>query len=285
MQEKLHSESDNLPEGNSGGNVDAFFDTLDRSVNGAIIDENKEISNNEQVTQPVQVQADSDGGLVNYEKRYKDSSREALKQRETLNQYEPFFPILDAMKNDPELVGIVRDHLIGGGTAPKNVKEQLGLDEDFVFDSDEAMSNPESDSAKMFAATVDRVVQGRLGEAQQRQAQQVAVARKQQAQTQEKAKFMQAHNMSEDDFNVMAEEAKTRTLTLEDIHFIINRDRTARNIDNNARQDMLTQMKNVRNVPTSAAAANNSAQPNTETDAVFNALLGQDGQLDDLFGS
>ena len=101
---------------------------------------------------------------------------------------------------------------------------------------------------------------------------------------QEKEVFMKTHNMSEEDFNSMAEEAKTRKLTLDDIHYVLNRDKTRQNIDTNARNDMLTQMKGVRNIPTSAASTNNSSQPSTETDSVFNAILGQDGQLDDLFG-
>ena len=102
--------------------------------------------------------------------------------------------------------------------------------------------------------------------------------------SQEKETFMKSHNMSEEQFNSMAEEAKTRKLTLDDIHYILNKDKTRQNIDANARNDMLNQMKGVRNIPTSAASTNNSTQPNTETDNVFNALLGQDGQLDDLFG-
>ena len=285
MEDNLQTSPDNSTNADSGGGTDEFFDALDRSVNSAVMDETEGTSQQEQVTQFVQQElpSDSDKKEVDYEKRYKDSSREALKQRETLNQYEPFFPILDAMKNDPDLVGVVRDHLVNG-TAPKNMKEQLGLDEDFVFDSDEAMNDPESDSAKVFGTTVDRIVQKRLGDAQQQQQQQIAVAKKQQVMGQEKEAFMKAHNMSEDEFAAMSEAAKTRTLTLEDIHYILNRDKTRQNIDANARNDMLTQMKGVRNIPTSAASTNNSAQPSTETDTVFNALLGQDGQLDDLFG-
>jgi len=285
MEDNLQTSPDNLVNANSGGDTDEFFDALDRSVNSAVMDEPEGTSQKEQVTQFAQraLPTDSDKKEVDYEKRYKDSSRAALQQRETLNKYEPFFPILDAMKNDPDLVGVVRDHLVNG-TAPKNMKEQLGLDEDFVFDADDAMNNPESDSAKVFGTTVDRIVQARLGQAQQQQQQQVTAARKQQVMGQEKAEFMKARNMSEEDFNAMAEEAKTRKLTLDDIHYILNRNKTRQNIDTNARNDMLTQMKGVRNIPTSAASSNNSAQPNTEEDTVFNALLGQEAKLDDLFG-
>ena len=48
---------------------------------------------------------------------------------------------------------------------------------------------------------------------------------------------------------------------------------------------MLTQMKNVRNIPTSASGANSQgSKEQSMEDTVFNALKGVDDELDNLFG-
>ena len=82
-----------------------------------------------------QVDWDSDNNP--YKKRYSDSSREAVKQRETYKELEPFVPVLEAMKNDSGLVDHVRNYLQNGGAPAPSVRAQLGLDEDFIFDQQE----------------------------------------------------------------------------------------------------------------------------------------------------
>ena len=83
----------------------------------------------------------------------------------------------------------------------------------------------------------------------------------------------------------MVEKAKTHVLTLEDVHYLINRDKVQGNIAKSTKQDMADQMKNVRNMPTSASGAN--SQGNNEKnpdDSIFDAVLGTDSSLDNLFG-
>jgi len=47
---------------------------------------------------------------------------------------------------------------------------------------------------------------------------------------------------------------------------------------------MLTQMKNVRNIPPTASGANSQAEEKSPDNAVFDGILGLDGDLDNLFG-
>ena len=47
---------------------------------------------------------------------------------------------------------------------------------------------------------------------------------------------------------------------------------------------MANQMKNVRNIPTSASGANSQGSGGNHDDNLFDALLGSDGDLDNLFG-
>ena len=88
-----------------------FFDQLDREVNGHAYDqeENTEATQS-QFSGPEQVTHSQDDGSNNvaqqsnngtdWQKRYTDSSREAVKWRDRFKQVEQFVPVLDAMKKD-----------------------------------------------------------------------------------------------------------------------------------------------------------------------------------------
>ena len=59
----------------------------------------------------------------------------------------------------------------------------------------------------------------------------------------------------------------------------------AKNIANNTKKDMLDQMKNVRNIPTSASDSNNQGNSQkTPDNTVFDNMLGLDEDVDNLFG-
>ena len=127
------------------GSSDEFFAAMDRDVNGAIIDEDQPEQVTPQDIGPSQVTQDLTGGPQNngdWEKRYKDSSREATRMAEQLNTLKPFVPLLKAMKQYSGLVNTVKDYLSNGGKPAESIKERLGLDEDFVFDQEEAFNDP-----------------------------------------------------------------------------------------------------------------------------------------------
>ena len=192
-------------------------------------------------------------------------------------------PVIDAMREDPELIGVVKNYL-EGNAQPADVKDQLGLDEDFVFDSDEAFSSPDSDSAKLMNAAMDKVVQKRLTEAQSKQQMQIQKAMGQKKQAEAETAFKTKHNMSNDQFQDMVGKAKQHQMTLEDIHQMVYRDQINQNVANATRDDMIGQMKQVRNIPQSAGNINSVGTSQNEGDAVFNAIKGLDSDLDNLFG-
>ena len=270
-----------------------FFNDLESQVNGGIIDETAEVtqqeaSGSEQVTHDTQsvgsenVDLPADNG-TDWKKRYEDSSREAVRLSEQYRSVEPFVPVLEAMKNDSGLVDHVRDYLKNGGEPAKSVQDQLGLSEDFVFDAND-IADPDSDSAKVMNAHVDKVVQQRVGQmlnAEKQRAQQM-----QQAQTRvsEEQAFMKKHNMSETDFNTFKAKAQEHVMTLDDVNYLLNRNQNNENVANSAKKDMLNQMKNVRNMPTSASGANNQDPGRSESDEVFDTIKGLDDGVDNLFG-
>ena len=50
------------------------------------------------------------------------------------------------------------------------------------------------------------------------------------------------------------------------------------------KQDMLDQMKNVRNMPTTASGTNSAQENKNPDDGIFDSLLDVDSGLDNLFG-
>jgi hypothetical protein len=180
------------------------------------------------------------------------------------------------MKADPNLISHVRGYFEGGGSAPKSVKEQLGLDEDFMFDYDDALSDPNSESAKLFNATVDGVVQRRLNDFARQQSEQSRKAS-------EESNFKQKFNVSEGDYDDLMDYAKSHKLTLEDVYYLKNRDNRDTQVANNTREEVIQQMKNVRQMPTSIASSGNAQREEKSVDdAVFDKLLSQGTGLDEL---
>ena len=217
-------------------------------------------------------------GEHNWEKRYADSSVEARKLNTELKELEPYVPILNAMKQDPNLITHVRDYFEGGGKPPKSVKEQLGLDEDFIFDPDEAVSDGDSSSAKVLQSVIDGAVQRKLaGFAENQQ----KVAENKNTEN----SFKKQHNMSNEEWNEFIDYSKSRTLSLDDIYFLKNRDSRDSQVANSTRQEMKDQMQRVRNKPQSAArAGSQGTQQKSGDDNIFDSILGIDKELDSMFG-
>ena len=258
-----------------------FFSQLDRQVMGDVIEQPIEEAQQEQITSPqgnpeVEQQANPNEDVANLEKRYSDSSREAKRLNTRLKELEPYMPLLNAMKEDPNLISHVRGYFEGGGSAPKSVKEQLGLDEDFVFDYDDALSDPASASAKLFNATVDGVVQRRLGDYAKQQSIQSRRASEENA-------FKQKYEMSEESYNDLMDYAKSHRLSLEDVYYLKNRENRDAQVAEGAREEIVQQMKNVRQMPQSVASAGNTQREEKSVDdAVFDKLLSQGAGLDEL---
>ena len=270
------------PEESASPSADDFFEALDRKVNEGILEPEETTAGNVQQSESQETSAmspveDSDGEH-NWEKRYADSSNEARKLNTELKDLEPYVPILNAMKQDPNLISHVRNYFEGGGKAPKSVKEQLGLDEDFIFDPDEAVSDGDSSSAKVLQSVIDGAVQRKLTGFAQNQ-QKVA-----ETESSERS-FKEQHSMSDEEWGEFVDYSKSRTLTLDDIYFLKNRDNRDKQVANSTRQEMKDQMQRVRNKPQSVAKTGSQGTiAVTEEDQVFDAILGIDSEFESAFG-
>ena len=269
---------------------DGFFEALDTQVNGGILDAppsqeqttsqsledagNQFLQEQQQKESPVEGQAD----IENLQKRYSDSSREAQRLNGKLSELQPYMPILDAMREDPNLITHVRNYFQGGGQAPVSMKEQLNLDEDFVFDPDEAMSNADSDSAKVLGATIDGVVQKRLNDA-------LSTQKNENIRLTKESEFRSKYNLSEDQWKNFVSFAKNKTLQLDDIYYLMNKGQREQNIAQSANQEVTNQMKKVQQRPQSLASQGSASEPQkSPDDSVFEEILGIDTTLESVLG-
>ena len=254
-----------------------FFGALDQSVNGEIQEEltqpTSDIGDNTPQS-PSEVQQQDDEVL---QKRYSDSSREAQRLNGKLKEIEPYMPILDAMREDPNLIQHVRNYFEGGGQAPESMSQNMELPEDFQFDPDDAFSDPKSDSAKVFGATVDGIVQRRLNKE----------LGKQKTENQRLARetaFRQKVDMTDNEWSTFVDFAKNKSLELDDIYYLMKRKERESNIADNARQQVATQMRKTQEQPRSLATAGSATVETSQDDQVFDTLLGIDQKLDNAFG-
>ena len=270
-----------IDSGDTSDSMDSndFFAELDNSVNGGIIDSEYSQSTSQDLgdntpASPSGVQQQSDDAL---QKRYSDSSREAKRLNGKLNELEPYMPILDAMREDPNLIQHVRNYFEGGGQAPESMSQNMELPEDFQFDPDDAFTDPKSDSAKVFGATVDGIVQRRLNnELGKQQTENQRLARE--------TAFRQKTDMTDDEWSTFVDFAKNKSLELDDIYYLMKRRERESNIADNARQQVATQMKKTQEQPRSLATAGSATVETSKDDQVFDSILGIDQKLDNAFG-
>jgi len=260
-----------------------FFADLDREVNGSIldpIDEPIDVSETQSPAPPVNVEAGNTDPVetVNYEKRYKDSSREAQKMKQQLDEVEPFMPLLQLMNEDEGLVDTVKQYLVDGKKPP-----QFEVPEDFEFDIQEAMNDQNSDSAKYFSTLMDNTVSQKvnniIGEERVRDEQEQSKAHM----AQQANQFKERMKMNDGDFEEMMNWANDHKMSFDDLYYMKNRDKINQNVSNSTRKDMLNQMNAVRDIPASQSNMNSVKVEEDPNKAVLDALKGLDGSVDNIF--
>jgi hypothetical protein len=270
-----------------GSDENQFFADLDQEVNGLIQDDDivEDVFElpqvEESVTQaPVEGNPDSEQQYVDYEKRYRDSSREAQKMKARLDEIEPFMPILNRMNEDEGLVETVKDYLVNG----KTTANSLNLPEDFDFDMEDAMKNPTSDSAKYFNSVMDNAVSQKVNSILGAEREATQRRQAQEEQSKNAREFKSRMNISDEQFDDMMDWANKHNMTYDDIYYMKNRDKISANVSNATRKDMLNQMQSVREIPTSQSNVNSVNVKTDPNKSVLDAIKNLDGGTDNLFG-
>ena len=268
--------------------VDDFFNSLDKSVDGAIFDDGatpdvKEDSGAE--SEPAQQDEVTElrKELETYKKRYGDSSREAKRlyeENKELANYKEYVPLLKVMQDDPGVVNIVRDYL-EGNIAPKSIRDELELPEDFIFDGDEAVSDPNSDSYKVMESMIGRMMQKQMRNSTPRP--QPAEQHTNDVESSLNG-FREKMKWSDDELSEFVEFAKNKTLTLEDIYYLKTRESRDREIVRKSNEEKEKQLKKMRQTSPSLSSVGGESSGSTEEDEIFKMMKGINSGMN-VFGS
>ena len=279
--ESKNARSDNVADAVMDGTGGDFFQALDESVNGGILSDTSQPTSNDNsgntLSSQSEVSNEVSADVEALKKRYSDSSREAKRLNGKLQELEPYMPILDAMRDDPNLISHVRNYFEGGGQTPQNMAEKLNLPEDFVFDAEEAFATPQSDSAKVLGATIDGIVHRRLNTA-------LSGQRVENQRLASETSFRSKYDMTDDQWGEFVNYAKSKSLELDDIYYLMNRSNRDEQIADNTREELHQKMREVQQRPGSLATTGGAQVEESPDDRVFDAILGSDTMLDEVFG-
>ena len=263
-----------------------FFESLDREVNGMILDDDTVEDVEPQETQPKAdpvVNTQPDDHQHDWEKRYKDSSSEAQRLKSQLTDMEQYQPLIERLKEDTGMVNAIEDY-VKNGNKPQDVRQALNLPDDFVFDLEDAVTNPNSTSAKALEHTISSTVDQRVNNQLERER---SVRREETLQEQrirEAAEFKEKMGMNDNEYQEMMDWANSHKTSMDDIYYLKNKDKRDKNVVKGTKEDMLKQMKSVRSMPASVSNKNTEKAEVKHDDAVFDALKTVDSGLDNIFG-
>lgn len=280
-----------------------FFDDIEKQVNGSIIDDAIMDVVAEQAQPPATLERDPEPQAEQtdiwesdenpYKKRHSDSSREGKRLASIVKENERYAELIDVMKNDPSAAQALLDHMAGKNQAQEasNPRELFGLDEEFVFDMDDALDNPQSKSASVMnnwiTTVANNIVENKVKEIEARQdetAKQADIRSKQEA-------FMKSRNMTQeqfDDWMGKVNETLSGGMDYEHLDKIVSPGVATENIAANTKKQILEQMKNVGKYPNTISSANSvPADDMNPDDAVFDMVkgVGQGTTMESLFGN
>lgn len=253
---------------------DNFFATLDN-------DDETQVSQtrtvDENITQTPQMGADfiQEADRLEHKGEVKPSDADNAKDKSDNSE------LLDAMKTQTENINALIDSQKNPSPQqtqpqaeqPKNLAEYLfGKDgaEEFVYDPEEAISDPNSDSAKYHRAEIaletSKQIARSKAESKEQDAQ--AVFKK------EKTALMSEFKMSEADFDKFEKEAGARNVSLKDIYLMIHRDEISKNIAKNTVDQFSKQRTKMSQMaPAFASKGGQEIQPQTDSQ-FFSGLFG-----------
>jgi len=273
-----------------------FFDRIDSSVNGAIQDAPVEQNTPDAVTPETgsesrEVQSDDqvnwEDDRNTYKVRFSDSTREAQRlakeNKEVKASYDkvkPYSSLISVLEQDAGLVNMIKDYL-DNGTSPRN---EHNLPEDFVMDMDEAIADPNSQSAKVLDSYIDKKSEKRVNDmlhVERQKASKAAEVRRLRGQAKE---FIQKNKMTEEQFKELDGWAQNHKMTWEDIYLLKNRNKVNANIANDSKQQVIDQMRSVQSAPPTASSAGGEVAGDTDhNDAIFDLIQKADNNLESVF--
>ena len=119
-------------------------------------------------------------------------------------------------------------------------------------------------SARLFNHTIGGIVDQRVNQQLQTENQTRAADADADRRASEAQHFKKDTGMADGEFDDMMDWANDHRINLEDIYYLKNKDKVASNVANATKDDMLNQMKNVREIPKSTSSVNSVSQETSD---------------------
>lgn len=195
----------------------------------------------------------------NLEKKLGQNSEAVNKLRE-LN---PVLPMLEAMLGDETFLEMAENYFTDPEAQAEAFKKSIGVDDDFVFDLNNALSDPKSEDAKI----LNKLMQAKQPKSPQPQTQQQSNTTDEQT----KKAVMEKYNMSEDDYNDMMSKAQDYKITHDDIYFLLNKDKILADAQKKGQSSVKKQVETAKRLKKPVSGGGKTPKTSPE-DAFMSAL-------------
>jgi len=208
-------------------------------------------------------------------KSYKELEKKLGENSEAVNklrELNPVLPMLEAMLGDETFLGIAEDYFTDPQAQSEAMKKQLGIDDNFVFDLNNALSDPKSEDAKIL---------NKLMQAKQPKPTQTNTQNNQQTSEEEKKRLMEKYDLSEEGYNEMMDKAAQHKITHDDIYFLMNKDKIISEAKKEAQSGVKKQMQTAQRLKKPVSAGEATNQQSSPEDSFMNALSTGKGLFDE----
>jgi len=182
---------------------------------------------------------------------YQNLERQHTVSRQELARLEKAKPLIDAITEDEGLYQLIDDYFRSPDSDRQ--KRALGLPEDFQMDMNEAIQDPNSDSAKVLAKIVE-------SQASKIVEQREAAARTKQQLSRQAEDLKSKYGLNDDQITELVRESQSIPLTLEDVFLLRNKDNILGAAKAKGAQDLMAAQKKAKGITPSGARAGTSAQ-------------------------
>jgi hypothetical protein len=181
-----------------------------------------------------------------------------------LREVEPVLPMLEAMINDEGFLDMAERYFTNPEEQRKALMKSLDLEDGFQFDLENALADPTSKDAKV----LEKIANRRNAKQAPKQTSENS---KPGISEDEKKAFVSKYGITDDDFDGMIEQSKNYKITLDDIYYLINKDKIIENAKKEASKPFKEQSNAARTIGRSSQ--NGGGVPQTTKEDVFMQFL------------
>jgi len=255
--------------------LNSFFNGMDVPDPATLAEENANKGDGEKVVSREEYEAIKKE-LNDTKSKYGASSANAKRLHEKTQAFEKYSPIYDLLEKDEGAVNALSNYINKNQSVQDSVKAELGLDSDFEYSEQDAVNNPDSDSAKVMQRMMEITAEKVSNKKAQDQEAKFAADKRREVLHAEGQDLKAKYNLNEEDFNSFIDKVNSHKMTLEDLYLVINKDKVQENLVNNIVKEKLGNNSQSRR---SLASVGDSADKSVES-SIMDVLVSVDHGTD-----